>query len=164
MQRIKTSERTLIFPSHPPFLQDHPFPLSHLDTDPNLHLTFRYLRAYTSTTTTTSLDPFHVISSSLSHFYPLAMGGTLFFNSGPCEVAGPQGSFCVWKKGFCRTNRVLVGSLESTFAWRMSAWTTSRASCWTNLAWTSPFLRLLVPIFGGLIKSHSLWLKLTFKS
>lgn len=75
MQRIKTSERTLIFPSHPPFLQHHPFPLSHLDTDPNLHLTFRYLRAYTSTTTTTSLDPFHVISSSLSHalphFYPL---------------------------------------------------------------------------------------------
>ncbi|TKY71808.1 Spermidine sinapoyl CoA acyltransferase [Spatholobus suberectus] len=72
MQTIKISERTLIFPSHPPFLHDHPLPLSHLDIDPNLHLTFRYLRAYAPT----SLDPFHVIASSLSHalphFYPLA--------------------------------------------------------------------------------------------
>ncbi|CAJ1961854.1 unnamed protein product [Sphenostylis stenocarpa] len=76
MQRIKTLGRTLIFPSHTPFLHDHSLPLSHLDTDPNLHLTFRYLRAYTSTASTTSLDPFQVISSSLSHalphFYPLA--------------------------------------------------------------------------------------------
>ncbi|XP_027338523.1 spermidine coumaroyl-CoA acyltransferase [Abrus precatorius] len=75
MHKIRTSERTLIFPSHPPFLHDHPLSLSHLDTDRNLHLTFRYLRAYVSNATT-SRNPFHVISSSLSqalpHFYPLA--------------------------------------------------------------------------------------------
>ncbi|XP_020205063.1 spermidine coumaroyl-CoA acyltransferase [Cajanus cajan] len=79
MERIKISHRTLIFPSHPPFTHDHPLPLSHLDTDPNLHLTFRYLRAYVSTAATTSLDPFHVIAAALAralpHFYPLA--GTL---------------------------------------------------------------------------------------
>ncbi|BAT87156.1 hypothetical protein LR48_Vigan09g236600 [Vigna angularis] len=76
MERIKTLERIVVIPSHPPFLQDHSLPLSHLDTDPNLHLTFRYLRAYTSTAPPTSLDPFNVISSSLSNaltqFYPLA--------------------------------------------------------------------------------------------
>ncbi|KAK7306577.1 hypothetical protein VNO77_44526 [Canavalia gladiata] len=76
MHSIKISERNLIFPSRPPFLHDHTLSLSHLDTDPNLHLTFRYLRAYVYTTATTSLHPFHVISSSLSealpHFYPLA--------------------------------------------------------------------------------------------
>ncbi|XP_061357643.1 spermidine coumaroyl-CoA acyltransferase [Gastrolobium bilobum] len=78
MQMIKSSESTLIFPSRPPFLHDHALPLSHLDTDRNLHLTFRYLRAYVATATT-SHDPFLVISSSLSealvHYYPLA--GTL---------------------------------------------------------------------------------------
>lgn len=79
MKKIST-ERTLIYPSHPPFLHDHALPLSHLDTDRNLHLTFRYIRAYTATATTThDNDPFHVISSSLSkallHYYPLA--GTL---------------------------------------------------------------------------------------
>ncbi|KAK7332010.1 hypothetical protein VNO80_28756 [Phaseolus coccineus] len=76
MERIKKSDCSVIMPSHPPFIEDHSLPLSHLDTDPNLHLTFRYLRAYTSTAAPTTLDPFHVISSSLSHaltqFYPLA--------------------------------------------------------------------------------------------
>lgn len=76
MQTINTSEPTLIFPSHPPFSDHHVLSLSHLDTDPNLHVTFRYLRAYVSTATTTTLDPFHVISTSLSRaltrFYPLA--------------------------------------------------------------------------------------------
>ncbi|KAL2341802.1 hypothetical protein Fmac_009742 [Flemingia macrophylla] len=74
MERIKMLERSVIYPSHPPFTDDHSLPLSHLDTDPNLHLTVRYLRVYVSTPTT--LHPFHVISSALSralpHFYPLA--------------------------------------------------------------------------------------------
>ncbi|CAL0309296.1 unnamed protein product [Lupinus luteus] len=75
MALLNISEQTLIFPSHPPFLNDHTLSLSHLDTDINLHLTFRYLRVYS-----TSLhDPFPLISSSLSqsliHYYPLA--GTL---------------------------------------------------------------------------------------
>jgi hypothetical protein len=77
---MKNKEQTLIFPSYAPFSEDHTLPLSHLDTDRNLHLTIRYLRAYTSTTTANhQTDPFHVISTSLSqtlpHYYPLA--GTL---------------------------------------------------------------------------------------
>lgn len=77
---MKNKEQTLIFPSHTPFSDDHTLPLSHLDTDRNLHLTIRYLRAYTATTTTHHHNNhFHVISSSLSqtlpHYYPLA--GTL---------------------------------------------------------------------------------------
>ncbi|CAL5183540.1 unnamed protein product [Lathyrus oleraceus] len=77
---MKNKEQTLIFPSHTHFSDDHTLPLSHLDTDRNLHLTIRYLRAYTATTTTHHhSNHFHVISSSLSqtlpHYYPLA--GTL---------------------------------------------------------------------------------------
>ncbi|KAK7412424.1 hypothetical protein VNO78_03884 [Psophocarpus tetragonolobus] len=75
-QGIKILESSVILPSSPPLgdshNHNHDLPLSHLDTDPNLNLTFRYLRAYVAS----SLDPFHVISSSLpralSHFYPLA--------------------------------------------------------------------------------------------
>ncbi|KAJ7968673.1 Transferase [Quillaja saponaria] len=78
MQEIKVSEPTLILPFWPPFIDDHFLPLSHLDTDPNLHLTFRYLRAYVSTTNTSD-DPFQVISTALSaalvQYYPVA--GTL---------------------------------------------------------------------------------------
>lgn len=80
---LKTRVQTLIFPSHTPFLEDHTLPLSHLDTDRNLHTTIRYLRAYTATKTTN--DPFTVISSSLSqtllHYYPLA--GTLRHRNHP---------------------------------------------------------------------------------
>ncbi|KAK2370401.1 spermidine coumaroyl-CoA acyltransferase [Trifolium repens] len=76
MEMIKNTERVVIFPSHPPFLHDHSLPLSHLDTDRNLHVTFRYLRAYVNAAAATTSDPFHVISSSLSqaliHYYPLA--------------------------------------------------------------------------------------------
>ncbi|XP_045804236.1 spermidine sinapoyl-CoA acyltransferase [Trifolium pratense] len=77
---MKNKEQTLIFPSYTPFSEDHTLPLSHLDTDRNLHLTIRYLRVYTSTTANNHhKDPFHVISTSLSqtlpHYYPLA--GTL---------------------------------------------------------------------------------------
>ncbi|KAF7803354.1 spermidine sinapoyl-CoA acyltransferase [Senna tora] len=75
MHKVNVSETTLILPSHPPFLHDHGLSLSHLDTDRNLHLTFRYLRAYANTHTV-SRDPFPIISSAFSealvHFYPLA--------------------------------------------------------------------------------------------
>ncbi|KAL1289105.1 hypothetical protein HN51_057911 [Arachis hypogaea] len=72
---IKISQRTLVFPSRTPFSQNHALPLSPLDNDPNLRLTFRYLRLYISS----HPDPYALISSSLSqalfHYYPLA--GTL---------------------------------------------------------------------------------------
>ncbi|KAI4296869.1 hypothetical protein L6164_036789 [Bauhinia variegata] len=74
MQKVKISEHTLILPSRPPFTHDHVLPLSHLDTDRNLHVTFRYLRAYVNAAS--AGEPFSVISSSLSealvHYYPLA--------------------------------------------------------------------------------------------
>ncbi|XP_028780326.1 3'-N-debenzoyl-2'-deoxytaxol N-benzoyltransferase [Neltuma alba] len=75
-QMVQVSGNTLIFPSRPPFTDDHALSLSHLDTDRNLHLTFRYLRAYVNTHPSSSADPLPVISSALSqalvHYYPLA--------------------------------------------------------------------------------------------
>ncbi|KAM5588041.1 3'-N-debenzoyl-2'-deoxytaxol N-benzoyltransferase [Rosa sericea] len=72
--QVKISDTTVVVPSKPPFADDHLLPLTHLDNDPNLRVTFRYVRAYV--TTTNSSDPFHVISTALSaalvHYYPLA--------------------------------------------------------------------------------------------
>lgn len=79
--QVKVAKTTHVSPSTPPFHKDHVLSLSHLDTDPNLRLTFRYLRAYLNTPTThpnppSSDDPSHVISTALSaalvHYYPLA--------------------------------------------------------------------------------------------
>ncbi|GAV61508.1 Transferase domain-containing protein [Cephalotus follicularis] len=74
--RVKTIETSLILPSASPFSHDHALPLSHLDNDRNIHVTFRYLRAYVGTTTTFDHHPFQVIASALSssliHYYPLA--------------------------------------------------------------------------------------------
>ncbi|MED6145582.1 hypothetical protein PIB30_026574 [Stylosanthes scabra] len=75
---IKISNRTLVFPSHTPFHQHHALPLSPLDNDPNLRLTFRYLRVYINSPS----DPYDVIFSSISkaliHYYPFA--GTLRYH------------------------------------------------------------------------------------
>ncbi|OVA04259.1 Magnesium chelatase [Macleaya cordata] len=77
---VKLLEKTLIFPSHPPFDHDHILPLSHIDNDRNVQVNFRYLRAYVSSDHHNhDADPVHVISESLSkalvHYYPFA--GTL---------------------------------------------------------------------------------------
>ncbi|KAH7544932.1 hypothetical protein FEM48_Zijuj01G0038400 [Ziziphus jujuba var. spinosa] len=76
---VKISETAVVAPSPSPFDHDHVLALSHLDNDPNLHVTFRYVRAYVAKPPVPSSDPFHVISSALSsalvHYYPLA--GTL---------------------------------------------------------------------------------------
>ncbi|XP_022925827.1 spermidine coumaroyl-CoA acyltransferase [Cucurbita moschata] len=79
--RVTVSATTPILPSHPAFAHGHVLPLSHLDTDPNLRVSFRYLRAYVSTNAHQSPtpDPVDVIATALSsallHYYPLA--GTL---------------------------------------------------------------------------------------
>lgn len=79
--QVKITETATIHPSQPPFHHDHVLPLSHLDTDPNLHVTFRYLRAYISTAdhNRNLPDPFHVITTALSAalvpYYPFT--GTL---------------------------------------------------------------------------------------
>ncbi|XP_055819038.1 fatty alcohol:caffeoyl-CoA acyltransferase-like [Solanum dulcamara] len=69
---VKIEETTVIHPSTPPFTHDHIFSLSHLDTDINLHVTFRYLRVYVNDPKNQP-DPFHVVTSSLSsalvHYY-----------------------------------------------------------------------------------------------
>ncbi|KAL6991175.1 hypothetical protein U1Q18_009294 [Sarracenia purpurea var. burkii] len=83
---VRIFETTIVNPSTPPFDHHHVLPLSHLDNDRNLHVTFRYIRGYVGTshhshptTTTAAADPFHVITTALSdaliHYYPFA--GTL---------------------------------------------------------------------------------------
>ncbi|KAA8515159.1 hypothetical protein F0562_018338 [Nyssa sinensis] len=62
---VKVSETTIVYPSRSPSDCDHVLSLSHLDTDRNLHVTFRYLRAYVSKDH--DADPFHVITNALSH-------------------------------------------------------------------------------------------------
>ncbi|KAI5331293.1 hypothetical protein L3X38_021839 [Prunus dulcis] len=74
---VKIIETTLIVPSTPPFNDDHVLSLSHLDNDPNLRVSFRYVRAYHNTNPSApSSNPRHVISAALSaalvHYYPLA--------------------------------------------------------------------------------------------
>uniref|UniRef100_A0A803PF60 Uncharacterized protein n=1 Tax=Cannabis sativa TaxID=3483 RepID=A0A803PF60_CANSA len=79
--QVEICDTTLIVPPNSPFSDDHiVLSLSHIDNDPNLRLTFRYLRAYVNSTTTNHpSNPFHVISSALSSalvpYYPLT--GTL---------------------------------------------------------------------------------------
>ncbi|KAI6703663.1 hypothetical protein NL676_012799 [Syzygium grande] len=79
--QVQIHETKLIQPSTtPPLAQDRVLPLSHLDTDPNLDVTFRYLRAYVNADQTKhARDPYHVVSRALSralcYYYPLC--GTL---------------------------------------------------------------------------------------
>ncbi|KAL5575293.1 hypothetical protein UlMin_016992 [Ulmus minor] len=74
--QVQISETTVVAPSTPPFEDDHVLPLSHIDNDRNLRVSFRYLRVYGNKPPTPSSDPFTVISSALSsaliHYYPLA--------------------------------------------------------------------------------------------
>ncbi|XP_050224819.1 spermidine sinapoyl-CoA acyltransferase [Mercurialis annua] len=77
---VSIKETAIIQPSTPPFAQDHTLQLSHLDTDRNMNVTFRYLRVYVNNSSATATNhPFNVISAALSsalvHYYPLA--GTL---------------------------------------------------------------------------------------
>ncbi|KAK9925442.1 hypothetical protein M0R45_033766 [Rubus argutus] len=60
--QVKISETTLVVPSTPPFAENHVLHLTHLDNDPNVRVTFRYVRAYVSTTN--SSDPGRVISAA----------------------------------------------------------------------------------------------------
>ncbi|KAK7841056.1 taxadien-5-alpha-ol o-acetyltransferase [Quercus suber] len=88
--QVKISHTALVSPTTPPFHEAHTLPLSHLDTDPNLHVTFRYLRTYLNTATSAAAvnDPFQVISAALSaalvHYYPLA--ATLRQNNLFCSI------------------------------------------------------------------------------
>ncbi|XP_073002787.1 3'-N-debenzoyl-2'-deoxytaxol N-benzoyltransferase [Typha latifolia] len=72
MEEVDIIETILVSPSPPPV--SHTLPLSHLDSDRNLHVTFRTLRLY-SPNKSSDLEPFHVISSALpaalSLYYPL---------------------------------------------------------------------------------------------
>ncbi|KAM1350983.1 hypothetical protein ACFXTH_004807 [Malus domestica] len=75
--QIKIIETNVIVPSPPPFTDDHFLQLTHLDNDPNLRVTFRYVRAYHNTNSAPSpSNPSHVISAAISaalvHYYPLA--------------------------------------------------------------------------------------------
>lgn len=75
--KVQISGTTLVVPATSPFADDHVLSLSHIDNDPNLRVSFRYLRAYVSTDpSASSSDPVHVITSALSsalvHYYPLA--------------------------------------------------------------------------------------------
>lgn len=70
--QVDIQETTLVNPAKPPFSDDHILPLSHLDTDRNLHVLFRYLRVYVNSTNYPDKDkpdsgyPFHVITDALS--------------------------------------------------------------------------------------------------
>lgn len=66
---VNIQETTIVNPSKLPFSDDHVLPLSHLDTDRNLHVLFRYLRVYVNSTHHDKPDsdrPFHVITAALS--------------------------------------------------------------------------------------------------
>ncbi|XP_030528971.2 spermidine sinapoyl-CoA acyltransferase [Rhodamnia argentea] len=83
--RVQILETKLIQPSTPPLAQDQVLPLSHLDADPNLDVTFRYLRAYVNVDRTKHVqDPYHVVAGALSgalpYYYPLC--GTLRRDNG----------------------------------------------------------------------------------
>ncbi|KAJ0682274.1 putative taxadien-5-alpha-ol O-acetyltransferase [Helianthus annuus] len=72
---VKTSQPTTVHPSKPPFTDDHILPLSHLDTDRNMNVPFRYVRAYAATNHHhPPTDPFDVITAALStalvKYYP----------------------------------------------------------------------------------------------
>ncbi|KAJ1704445.1 hypothetical protein LUZ63_004224 [Rhynchospora breviuscula] len=73
---VQIIERIPISASPPPSSPSLTLPLSHLDTDRNLHITFRTLRLYSKPDNSPEKDPFNVISpevvsAALSLFFPL---------------------------------------------------------------------------------------------
>lgn len=110
---VKIHETTIVKPSNPPFDHDHVRPLSHIDTDRNLNVSFRYLRAYVNTPSALAAgkDPFDVITSTLSttlnHFYPYA--GTLRHR----DLDGRLEVFCTVGKGAPVVRATVDCTLES---------------------------------------------------
>ncbi|XP_048490813.1 spermidine sinapoyl-CoA acyltransferase [Beta vulgaris subsp. vulgaris] len=76
IMEVIIQETTTIYPSNPPFNHPHTLSLSHLDTDLNLHVTFRYFRVYANLSNS---NPFQLIKNALGTalgpYYPLT--GTL---------------------------------------------------------------------------------------
>lgn len=113
---ITVQDTTLIYPIRPPFAHDHVLSLSYLDTDSNLNVTFRYLRAYVSSASTNNplkSDPVNVISSALSQalvlYYPFS--GTLRKRSSDNRLE----LFCAVGKGVplvCATANVTLDSVK----------------------------------------------------
>ncbi|XP_057949946.1 spermidine coumaroyl-CoA acyltransferase-like [Malania oleifera] len=73
--KVQISETICVFPAATPSHHHRLLPLSHLDNDRNLHIPFRYLRAYVSAGPNPNPDdPVQVISAALSqvlvHYYP----------------------------------------------------------------------------------------------
>ncbi|KVH97037.1 spermidine coumaroyl-CoA acyltransferase [Cynara cardunculus var. scolymus] len=70
---VKISQPTTVYPSQQPFTDDHILPLSHLDTDRNMNVPFRYVRAYAAANHHHP-HPFDVITVALStalvKYYP----------------------------------------------------------------------------------------------
>ncbi|KAK9267896.1 hypothetical protein L1049_010333 [Liquidambar formosana] len=109
---VTISDTTLVSPSKPPFDADHVLPLSHLDNDRNLHVNFRYVRAYVgSATTSHPTDPVHIISAALSHalvyYYPFT--GTLRHR----QSDGRLELFCATGKGVPLICATATGTLDS---------------------------------------------------
>lgn len=105
-------DTTSVFPSKPPFENDHVLPLSHLDNDRNLQVNFRYVRAYVSTPTANNpADPLQVISAALSralvYYYPFT--GTLRRRTGD----GRLELFCAAGKGVPLISASAPCSLDS---------------------------------------------------
>ncbi|WCJ27154.1 HXXXD-type acyl-transferase family protein [Euphorbia peplus] len=108
--QLKINQTTSVTPSPPPFPEDHVLPLSHLDTDRNMNVTFRYLRVYLPNPAANN-PPVDVIStalsSALSHYYPLA--GTLRRRPTDDRLE----VFCSKNKGVPVINATVDSTLES---------------------------------------------------
>ncbi|XP_074283961.1 tetrahydroanabasine acetyltransferase-like [Silene latifolia] len=69
---VTIQETITIFPSNSPFNENHVLPLSDLDTDRNLDVTFRYFRVYSNQNN--EPDPFNLITTALAEalvpYYP----------------------------------------------------------------------------------------------
>ncbi|KAJ0257970.1 hypothetical protein HA466_0087470 [Hirschfeldia incana] len=76
MATLEVTEIALVHPSRQPPFNDQTLPLSHLDNDNNLNVSFRYLRVYSSSSSVSGKSPSAVVSASLAaalvHYYPLA--------------------------------------------------------------------------------------------
>ncbi|CAF2376942.1 unnamed protein product [Brassica napus] len=77
MATLEVTDIALVQPSsQQPSFNDQTLPLSHLDNDNNLNVSFRYLRVYSSSPSVAGKSPSAVVSVSpaaaLVHYYPLA--------------------------------------------------------------------------------------------
>ncbi|XP_021749332.1 fatty alcohol:caffeoyl-CoA acyltransferase [Chenopodium quinoa] len=102
-------ETSTIHPSNPPFDHPHTLPLTYLDTDLNLNVTFRYFRVYANQSQHQP-DPFNVITTAigtaLGPYYPLT--GTL-----QRTVGGWFELYCTPGKGLPIIRASMDCSLES---------------------------------------------------